>query len=214
MQNYLFARYAVNHSAREHHLLDCDGVYDRMNAMNLLTLDNLSHQYSERLLFDGASLRINEGDRIGLIGVNGSGKSTLLRLIAGEETPNSGRVTRWGKIRVEFLAQEPELDNSLTVLEQIFHSDVPQMRLLRDYEAVSAKLQEMPDGTALQERLLELSAEMDRTAGWAAEANAKAILTKLNTTNFDDKITTLSGGQRKRVALARALIDRADLLHS
>jgi len=180
--------------------------------MNLLTIDNISKQYSERLLFDGASLMINEGDRIGLIGVNGSGKSTLLRIAAGLETPDSGHVTRWGHVRVEFLAQEPQLDDNLTVLETIFHSDSEQMQLLRDYEQVSAALEKRPDDTHLHARLLALSSEMDGAGGWAAEANAKAILTRLGTTNFHDQVGTLSGGQRKRVALARALIDRADLL--
>ena len=180
--------------------------------MNLLTIENLSKQFSERLLFDGAHLRINEGDRIGLIGVNGSGKSTLLRIVAGLEAPDSGGVYGPGNVRVEFLSQEPELDDALTVLETIFYSDSEQMRLLRDYEETSADLEQEPHNEMLQKRLLELSAEMDRTGGWAAEANAKAILTKLNTTNFHAQVSTLSGGQRKRVALARALIDRADLL--
>jgi len=180
--------------------------------MNVLTITNLSKQYSERLLFDGANLLINEGDRIGLIGVNGSGKSTLLRLAAGLEAPDSGSVTTWGHVRVEYLAQEPHLDDTLTVLEAIFYSDSPQMQLLRDYEEVSEALQRRPHEETLQTRLVTLSAELDRTDGWAAEANAKTILTQLGITDFAVKVGTLSGGQRKRVALARALIDRADLL--
>ncbi|MEZ4730557.1 MAG: ABC-F family ATP-binding cassette domain-containing protein [Caldilineaceae bacterium] len=180
--------------------------------MNLLTITNLSKQYSERLLFDGANLLINKGDRIGLIGVNGSGKSTLLRLAAGLETPDSGSVTTWGHVRVEYLAQEPRLDDALTVLEAIFYSDSPQMQLLRDYEEVSEALQHRPDTETLQTQLVTLSAELDRTDGWAAEANAKTILTQLGITDFAAKVGALSGGQRKRVALARALIDRADLL--
>ncbi|MBX3010614.1 MAG: ABC-F family ATP-binding cassette domain-containing protein [Caldilineaceae bacterium] len=180
--------------------------------MNVLTISNLSKQYSERLLFDGANLVINEGDRIGLIGVNGSGKSTLLRLAAGLETPDGGSVTSWGHVRVEYLAQEPRLDDALTVLQTIFYSESEQMQLLRDYEETSHALQLDPDNDALQTRLVILSAELDRTAGWAAEANAKTILTQLGITDFAAKVGTLSGGQRKRVALARALIDRADLL--
>ncbi|MFN8487193.1 MAG: ABC-F family ATP-binding cassette domain-containing protein [Caldilineaceae bacterium] len=180
--------------------------------MNLLTIDNLSKQFSERLLFENANLVINEGDRIGLIGVNGSGKSTLLRIVAGLEAPDSGSVTVWGGVRVEYLPQEPPLLDTLTVLETIFYSASEQMRLLRDYEQTSAALQQQPDEVALQTHLAELTAEMDRTGGWAAEANAKAVLTKLGITNFSALIGALSGGQRKRVALARALIDRADLL--
>ncbi|MEZ4862237.1 MAG: ABC-F family ATP-binding cassette domain-containing protein [Caldilineaceae bacterium] len=180
--------------------------------MNLLTIENLSKQYSERLLFDNANLLINEGDRVGLIGVNGSGKSTLLRIVAGLDAPDSGSVVTWGHVRVEYLAQEPRLDDELTVLETIFYSDSPQMQLLRTYEEVNDALQRQPDDTALQMRLAEVGSAMDRADGWVAEANAKTILTQLGTTNFDAKVGTLSGGQRKRVALARALIDRADLL--
>ena len=180
--------------------------------MNLLTIENLSKQYSERQLLEGAHLLINIGDRIGLIGVNGSGKSTLLRLIAGEETPDSGNINTWGHVRIEYLAQEPPLDDTRTVLETIFYSDSPQMQLLRDYEEVSDALQHNPEQGELQARLLAISAQMDHSNGWAAEANAKTILTQLGITNFSSKVATLSGGQRKRVALARALIDRADLL--
>jgi len=192
--------------------------------MNLLTIENLTKQYSERVLFESANLRINVDDRIGLIGINGSGKSTLLRIAAGLESPDTGTVDRPGGIRVEFLPQEPVLDERLTVLEQIFRSDSPQMRLLRDYEQIIDALHNRSDGARsdgaptddaqadAEARLLELSAELDRTSGWAAEANAKAILTRLGINNYHDRISTLSGGQRKRVALARALIDRADLL--
>jgi ATP-binding cassette subfamily F protein uup len=180
--------------------------------MNLLTIENISKQYSERMLFEEASLLINEGDRIGLIGVNGSGKSTLLRIAAGLESPDSGSVSFASGARIEFLAQEPMLDDDLTVLEQIFQSDSPQMQLLYAYEQAADALQHAPADAGLQQRLVELSADLDRTEGWAAEANAKAILTRLGSDNFHDRITTLSGGQRKRVALARALIDRADLL--
>ena len=180
--------------------------------MNLLTIDNISKQFSERLLFDGASLQINTGDRIGLIGVNGSGKSTLLKIAAGLEAPDAGSVAAPGGVRIEYLPQEPPLDDALTVLETIFHSHSPQMRLLRSYEATTARLEQRPDDAALQAELVALSAEMERTDGWSAEANAKSILTQLGVTNFTDRVGTLSGGQRKRVALARALIDRADLL--
>ena len=180
--------------------------------MNLLTIQNLTKQFSERLLFEDADLQINAGDRIGLIGVNGSGKSTLLRIVAGLEGPDLGTVASPGGVRIEYLAQEPELDDALTVLETIFYSDSAQMQLLRAYEETNAALQRAPQDAALQKRLLSLSGELDQSGGWAAEANAKSILTQLGVQNFDARIATLSGGQRKRVALARALIDRADLL--
>ena len=183
-----------------------------MAGMNLITIENLSKQYSERLLFDRASLQINEGDRIGLIGVNGSGKSTLLRIVAGLETTDAGEVTVPGGVRIEYLAQEPLLDDGISVLETIFRSESPQMRLLRAYEQASRMLQLAPHDDTAQQDLLQLSAELDRTGGWAAEANAKTVLTQLGIADFGAKVGTLSGGQRKRVALARSLIDRADLL--
>lgn len=180
--------------------------------MNLVTLHDISKQLGERLLFEQVNLLINAGDRIGLIGVNGSGKSTLLRIIAGLEAPDRGSVTVWGGVRVEFLPQEPELNDTLTVLETLFHSTSPQMQLLRDYEWTSAALINRPDDPALQAQLLSLGAELDQTGGWVAENNAKTVLTQLGIDNYDARVATLSGGQRKRVALARALIDRADLL--
>ena len=180
--------------------------------MNLLSLEDVSKQFSERLLLDTVSLSINTGERIGLIGVNGSGKTTLLRMIAGLEAPDSGHVKVWGGVRVEMVQQEPHLDDDATVLEQLFRSSSPQMRLLRDYESASQRLEHEPANQALQQRLLELSEEMGRTDGWAAAASAKSILTRLGISDFDARVETLSGGQRKRVALARALIDRADLL--
>ena len=180
--------------------------------MNFVTLENVSKQYSERVLLENASLLINDGDRIGLIGPNGSGKTTLLRLLAGIEGVDAGQITIWGHVRIQFLPQDPDLDPELTVLETVFHSDAPLMRVLRDYEAASERLQKNPADARLQMAFAEATAVMDRSNGWAAEAIAKTILTKLGITQFDDKIGTLSGGQHKRVALAHALIAPADLL--
>ena len=178
---------------------------------SLVTIDNITKQFSERLLFEQASLLIHAGDRIGLIGINGSGKSTLLRLVAGFEAPDSGAVIVPGGVRIEYLAQEPPLDDTLTVLETIFHSASPQMALLRDYEETWRRLGR-PRRRRFAQTALALTGELDHTDGWAAETNAKTVLTELGITDFDAPVATLSGGQRKRVALARALIDRADLL--
>ncbi len=180
--------------------------------MNLVTIEQLSKHLGERLLFDQVDLLINTGDRIGLLGVNGSGKTTLLRIIAGLEAPDSGTVTVWGNVRIEYLSQEPTLDDQLTVLETIFQSDSPQMQLLRAYETAYAALQADPDNPQYQSQLAEESAALDRNDGWLAENRAKTVLTRLGITGYQRQVGTLSGGQRKRLALARALIDRADLL--
>ena len=182
------------------------------SPMNFVTLENVGKQFSERVLLEGVNLLINEGERIGLIGPNGSGKTTLLRLIAGLDSPDSGQITVWGGVRVHYLPQDPELDPTLTVLETVFHSDAPQMKLLRDYERVNGRLLQHPNDPATQAAFAHLSAEMDRLNGWAAEAEAKTILTKLGVTQFDALVGHLSGGQHKRVALAQALIIPADLL--
>jgi ATP-binding cassette subfamily F protein uup len=155
---------------------------------------------------------VNEGDRIGLIGINGSGKSTFLRLVAGLEAPDSGRILVRGGIHIQYLPQEPPLNDSLTVLTQLFDSDSAQVRLLRDYEWASQQLEQQPESAYWQEQLASLSDQMERTGGWSAEAKVKAILTRLGITDFAAPIASLSGGERKRVALAHALIDRADLL--
>jgi ABC transport system ATP-binding/permease protein len=180
--------------------------------MNFVTLENVGKQFSERVLLEGVNLLINDGERIGLIGPNGSGKTTLLRLIAGLDSPDSGQITVWGGVGVHYLPQDPVLDPSLTVLETVFQSDAPQMNLLRDYERVNGRLLQHPNDPAAQAAFAHLSAEMDRLNGWAAEAEAKTILTKLGVTQFDALVGHLSGGQHKRVALAQALIIPADLL--
>ncbi len=180
--------------------------------MNLVRLENVTHYYSERTLLDGVHLQINEGDRIGLIGRNGSGKTTLLRLIAGEETPRAGQVTVWGGVRVRFLPQNPQLDPEMTVLDTVFQSSSPLMRLLYDYQQAADALEREPEDTAVQAQFAAMTQKMDAAGGWTAETEAKTILTKLGIGDFDAKISTLSGGQKKRVALAYALLDPADLL--
>lgn len=180
--------------------------------MNLVRLDSLTHHYSDRILFDSLNLLINEGDRIGLIGRNGSGKTTLLRLIAGLETPVAGDITVWGGVRIQYLPQEPDLPLKASVLDYIFQGDAPQLQLLRLYESASEALQQAPTNPDLQAKFAQITQEMDQTNSWQAEAEAKAILTRLGITTFQARLGTLSGGQQKRVALARGLIDPGDLL--
>lgn len=180
--------------------------------MNLVSLEGVSKQFSERVLLQKVNLRINAGDRIGLIGINGSGKTTLLRLIAGLEQPDEGQLTVWGNLRIEYLPQDPHLEAELSVLGYLFSGQSSQLRLLRDYHEASRQLQKEPTSAYWQDQLVQLTSELDRTGSWSAEANAKAILTRLGISEFDARLSTLSGGQGKRVALARALIDQADLL--
>ena len=180
--------------------------------MIVLTAENLNKSFADRILFENLSFGLNKTDRVGLIGVNGSGKSTLLKVLAGFEAMDSGRVTLGGGMRVAYLAQNPLFDADTTVLEHIFAADTPTMRLIRAYETLTARLERESDNDQLLDQLHTLTAEMDRIGAWEVETNARTILSRLGITEFDARLGTLSGGQRKRVALARTLIDQADLL--
>lgn len=180
--------------------------------MNLVTVENVTRQYSERVLLDRVNLRINRGDRIGLIGRNGSGKTTLLRLIAGEEQQDAGQITVWGGVRLRYLAQTAQCDPDKTVFEHVLDSAAPVMQLWRAYETASRALQADPTHPERQEHLAVLSQRMDHEGGWEAETRAKTILTQLGLTGFETPAGALSGGQQKRLMLAQALLDPADLL--
>ncbi|WP_371361529.1 Energy-dependent translational throttle protein EttA [Sporomusa rhizae] len=180
--------------------------------MNLLSIENLAKSYGERILFSNVTFGIDEGDKIGLIGVNGTGKSTFLKEIAGVDTADSGKITVGNSVQVEYLPQNPEFDDKATVLEQVFKGHSPVMQVLRDYEQALANVEQHPEDAAWQQRLIRLSQQMDAQNAWQLENDAKTILTKLGITDFSAVVSTLSGGQRKRVALASALINPADLL--
>ena len=180
--------------------------------MNILTIENLAKSYGEKVLFHDVTFGIDAGDKIGLIGVNGTGKSTFLKVIAGVDTPDEGQVVKGGSITVEYLPQEPEFSPQESVLAQVFYGRAPVMRVLREYEQTLADSQKNPDDASLQKKLIQLSQEMDSLGGWQLESEAKTVLTKLGIDDFTAKAGTLSGGQRKRIALARALITPSDLL--
>ncbi len=180
--------------------------------MNLITLENISKSYGEKVLLKDISLIINEGEKIGLIGINGTGKSTLLKVIAGVENYDDGKITKASKLTVEYLSQTGDFDDDAKVIEQIFKGNSPIMKLLREYENTIEKLENNPDDSRLQKKLLELNEKMDAANAWEIESQAKTVLTKLGIKNFEDKVGTLSGGQRKRIALAGALISPCDLL--
>lgn len=180
--------------------------------MNLITLENISKSYGEKVLLKDISLIVNEGEKIGLIGINGTGKSTLLKVIAGVENYDDGKITKASKLTVEYLSQTGDFDDEAKVIEQIFKGNSPIMKLLREYENTIEKLENDPEDSGLQKKLLELNEKMDAANAWEIESQAKTVLTKLGIKNFDDKVGTLSGGQRKRIALAGALISPCDLL--
>lgn len=180
--------------------------------MKMLTVENLSKSYGEKPLFDGLSFSIAEGQRAGIIGVNGTGKSTLLKIIAGAEIPDTGDMTHSRGYTISYLSQQPEFDEQLTVLEQVFHGDTPLIRLLRDYEKALLHIEKDPSNEKVQEQLFAVQQRMDAMSVWEANANAKSLLTKLGITDFTATVGNLSGGQKKRIAMAQCFIETPDLL--
>lgn len=180
--------------------------------MNLLSAEGISKSYGEKILFKDITFGIGEGEKIGLIGVNGTGKSTFLKVLAGYDTPDEGKITTSNGMHVEYLPQNPEFDDNATVIEQIFKGTSPVMQIIREYEEVLNELNKTPDDELLQRRILVLNQKMDAMNAWQLESDAKAVLTRLGIDNFSARVGTLSGGQRKRIALAGVLINPSDLL--
>jgi ATP-binding cassette subfamily F protein uup len=181
--------------------------------MNLLTAENICKNYSEKILLENICLGINEGDKIGIIGVNGTGKSTLLKILSGFEIPDRGRITRANKCDLGYLPQNCDFSSSdATVLEQIFRGNSSVMKLLRKYRAVLGLIKKDPDNTELQNSIFDLNSKMESENAWGIENKAKTILTKLGIVDFDAKVSTLSGGQKKRIALASTLITPSNIL--
>lgn len=177
----------------------------------ILSAENLSYSYGARVLFENISFNVEEGDKYGIIGVNGTGKSTLLKMIANHDA-GGGKLTIPGGVVMEYLPQDPPFEADATVLEQIFKGDSPLMVLLREYEMAVEKMAETPDDVQAQKKLLDLQQQMDNEYAWQLESEAKAVLTQLGITNLQQKMGELSGGQRKRVALAGVLVRPSDLL--
>ncbi|SFK06489.1 ABC-F family ATP-binding cassette domain-containing protein [Brevibacillus centrosporus] len=180
--------------------------------MQIVTVENLSKSYGEKVLFDNISFHIGEQQRIGLIGVNGTGKSTLLKIIAGLDTADSGKIVHANRFHVEYLPQNPSFDEDSSILDQVFYGESALIQLLREYEGALADLQLSPSDEKKQSRVLALQTKMDAADAWESNTQAKTILTQLGLHDFTQKVSELSGGQRKRVAMARALIQPADLL--
>ena len=182
--------------------------------MNILTIEDLRKSFGTKPLLQSVTFGLEDDEKMGLIGANGSGKTTLMRIIASMEKHDGGRLMLQSNARVAYLPQNPVFNESHTILDAVFDQGDPLLRLLHDYEEVSNALSLA--GDALDETLLErmsnLSHQLDVTGGWDREASAKAVLDRLGLRDMDAIVGTLSGGQRKRVALARALVLQPDLL--
>ena len=180
--------------------------------MKVFSAKRISKTYGEKDVFVDLDFHIQEKDKIGIVGVNGTGKSSLLRVIAGVEEPDTGSFASPKDYTVGYLAQVPELDDRLTVLEIVFQGKSSLMELVKEYEEVLAKLDKNPKNELYQQQLFDLQRKMDAENAWDAVTNAETILSKLGFANVNEKAAYLSGGQRKRAALAQVLVDTPDLL--
>jgi ATP-binding cassette subfamily F protein uup len=171
--------------------------------MHYVSVEKISKSYGIKPLFSHISFNISEGDKIALVAKNGSGKSTLLRILSGRDTPDSGTVWINKEVTVALFEQEPEFQEDLSVLENIFHYEHPVIRAIKEYERISEGAAGDVDTHALGEAIIR----MDELGAWDFDAKVKQILGKLNIHHLDQPVKTLSGGQRKRVALAQTLID-------
>lgn len=180
--------------------------------MILLSATNISKTYGEKVIFKDLSISIDSDEKIGLIGINGTGKSSLLKILAGKETPDKGEVITSNDLIIEYLPQSPYFDDDLTVLEQIFQGESEYMKTLREYELLLSKMESEIASEMIQKKFLALSERMDQMDMWQVESEAKAILMKLGIKDFNKKVGSLSGGQKKRIALAGVLIRPCNLL--
>ncbi|MEP0755411.1 ABC-F family ATP-binding cassette domain-containing protein [Trichocoleus sp. Lan] len=180
--------------------------------MSIFTLQSVKKDFGIKEILKDANFSLDPTDKVGLIGTNGSGKSTLLKMIAGLEPIDGGQLLVNSGVRIVYLPQQPDLDENLTVLEQVFADSGEQMSLVREYEELSDKLAHNREDSQLMSRFSTVMQRMDATGAWELETNAKIILTKLGIEDFNAKIATLSGGYRKRIALATALLSEPEVL--
>ena len=173
--------------------------------LNYLSLENISKAYGERVLFENVSFGINKDQKIALIAKNGAGKSSLLKILIGQDTPDTGQVVSRKGLKIAFLPQEPNLPEELTIEDYIFQEENPILKVIQQYEHAL----EHPEDEVAYQKAFEA---MERHEAWDFETQYKQILFQLKLTNLHLPIKHLSGGQRKRLALANVLISKPDLI--
>ncbi len=188
----------ISHQPKNHFLC-------KKNAVNYLTVENISKSYGELLLFQDLSFSIHKDDKIAFVAKNGSGKTSILNILSGTDTPDNGQVVFRNGLRVSFLSQSPVFEEELTIEETIFNSDLPILKIIDNYEKALLR----PDDEDAYQKAFE---QMDSHNAWEFELQFKQILFQLKLENLDQKLKTMSGGQKKRLALAKALINNPDLL--
>lgn len=171
---------------------------------SFLQINSLTKSVGDRILFQDVTLGIYEGDKIGLIAKNGMGKTTLLRCLAGIETPDSGDIVYRNDLKVSYLEQTPDLPGDLTVLEAAFIHESPATKAIKEYE--------MAVLSGNQDQMMSAMQKMDSADAWSYEDRLKQLLTQFRITDLMQKVSTLSGGQKKRLALARVILDEPEFL--
>lgn len=173
--------------------------------MSILATEQVSHSFQDRWLFTNLHFALQKGDKVALVGINGTGKSTLLKILAGLIVPMEGKVVKERGINIGFLSQEPDFSGMETVNDFIYSSDNEQQQLIKAYEDL------LNSDNINQDRLAELTDKLSAMEAWEYEHNIKTILNRLQISNFNQKISSLSGGQKKRLSLAKLLIDEPDV---
>ncbi|MDX2415676.1 MAG: ATP-binding cassette domain-containing protein, partial [Bacteroidales bacterium] len=179
--------------------------------MNYLSAENLSKSFGEQVLFEGLSFGLEKGDKTALIARNGSGKTTLLRILMGKMASDSGEFTIRGGIKTAFLEQSPQLDESLTIDELLLSTNTPVLEVIQDYERALDKHSHSQTADAAT-KLEEATNEMDRVDAWDYERRLKQLLDLFRITDTTQGVSSLSGGEKKRLALALVILDEPDLL--
>ncbi len=180
--------------------------------MKTLNITNASKSFGERTLFTNVTFTINEGDRIGLLGLNGTGKTTLLDGIVNNSDLNTIEIEKPKDYKISYLKQQPDLDANSSVIDAVFNGSGEKFQLIRQYENSLAQFNANSTDQKIQNDFFKLQEKMNAAEAWQMESDVKSILNKLGITELDKKIKELSGGQQRRVALAQTLISEADLL--
>lgn len=180
--------------------------------MKVFSMEKIKKTQGDKTIFNDIAFSIGEGDKIGVLGINGTGKSTLLNIISGIEDYDAGEKDHPNDYSISYLEQNPEFDDTLTIMEYLYASDSPVFTLIKNYEKTLLALQENSQDIEVQDRLMDMQQKMDEMNAWETSADAQTFLTKLGLPDFTRPMSVLSGGQKKRAALAKTLIETPDLL--
>lgn len=186
-------------------------LFNTSATLNYLQVDNLSKAYGEKVLFRNISFSIDKGQKVALIARNGTGKSSLMHILAGLEAPDSGNIITRKDLRIGYLQQNPKLDESKAILDTIFSTGTSLMKVIHDYEFALEQVKHNP-GPESDNLLNNSISEMDASGAWDYETRAREILGQFAINDLSQPVSKLSGGQRKKIALARTLLDTPDLL--